>query len=74
MTRFLLLGGAAMSLLLAAAPAAARDTSCRLDFDMAGWSVFYKTASAIDAFFALDERHSKLVRELVAALAAVPKG
>lgn len=45
MTRSLLLGGAAMSLVLAAAPAAARDTSCRLDFEMAGWSVFYKTAS-----------------------------
>ena len=31
--------------LFAAAPAAARDVSCRLDFDMAGWSAFYKTAS-----------------------------
>ena len=33
------------SLLFAAFPASARDVSCRLDFDMAGWSVFYKTAS-----------------------------
>lgn len=32
-------------LALAAAPAAARETSCRLSFDMSGWSVFYKTAS-----------------------------
>ncbi len=35
----------ALALLLAATPAIARDVSCRLDFDMAGWSVFYKTAS-----------------------------
>ncbi|MEN1941405.1 hypothetical protein WCE41_09735 [Luteimonas sp. MJ246] len=45
MHRSLLIAGAALSLLLAAAPAAARDVSCRLDFDMAGWSAFYKTAS-----------------------------
>ncbi|MBJ6981621.1 hypothetical protein [Luteimonas sp. MC1572] len=35
----------AVALLLAAAPASARGVSCRLDFDMSGWSVFYKTAS-----------------------------
>ncbi|WP_425490228.1 hypothetical protein [Luteimonas colneyensis] len=35
----------ALALLLAATPAIARDVSCRLDFDMAGWSAFYKTAS-----------------------------
>ena len=34
-----------LALLLAATPAIARDVSCRLDFDMAGWSAFYKTAS-----------------------------
>ncbi|GGJ97831.1 hypothetical protein [Luteimonas terricola] len=44
MNRFPLLAAAAL-FLLAAAPASARDVSCRLDFDMAGWSVFYKTAS-----------------------------
>ena len=33
------------SALLAVAPAAARDVSCRLAFDMSGWSAFYKTAS-----------------------------
>ena len=31
--------------LAAAAPAAAGDVSCRLAFDMSGWSAFYKTAS-----------------------------
>lgn len=39
---------AAAALLLfagVALPASARDVSCRLDFDMSGWSVFYKTAS-----------------------------
>jgi hypothetical protein len=45
MLRPLLIAGAALSMLLLAAPAAARDVSCRLDFDMAGWSAFYKTAS-----------------------------
>lgn len=45
MTRSLLLSATALAALLAAAPAAARDTACRLDFDMSGWSVFYKTAS-----------------------------
>ena len=29
----------------AAAPAHARETDCTLTFDLAGWSVFYKTAS-----------------------------
>ncbi|MGY1408464.1 MULTISPECIES: hypothetical protein [unclassified Luteimonas] len=33
------------SALLAVAPVAARDVSCRLAFDMSGWSAFYKTAS-----------------------------
>ena len=36
---------AAAALLLAAAPASARDLDCKLTFDLAGWSVFYKTAS-----------------------------
>lgn len=31
--------------LLVAAPAAARDVSCRLSFSMSGWSVLYKTGS-----------------------------
>ena len=41
--RFLVAAGLAS--LLGSAPAAARDLSCRLDFDMSGWSVLYKTAS-----------------------------
>ncbi|HRN61755.1 MAG TPA: hypothetical protein PLI48_08620 [Gammaproteobacteria bacterium] len=46
MPRISLLAAAAAALfLLAAGPASARDVSCRLDFDMVGWSVFYKTAS-----------------------------
>jgi len=40
-----LLAAAAAALLLAAPTAFARDVSCRLDFDMSGWSVIYKTAS-----------------------------
>lgn len=36
---------AAAALLLAAAPASARDLDCKLRFDLAGWSVFYKTSS-----------------------------
>lgn len=46
MSRFHLLAIAtAAGVLFAAAPAAAGDVSCRLDFDMSGWSAFYKTAS-----------------------------
>lgn len=37
---------AALSLALAAGPAqAAGEVDCRMTFDLAGWSVFYKTAS-----------------------------
>lgn len=36
---------AAAALLFAAAPASARDLDCKLSFDLAGWSVFYKTSS-----------------------------
>lgn len=36
---------ATLASLAAAAPAAAGDVSCRLAFDMSGWSAFYKTAS-----------------------------
>jgi hypothetical protein len=37
---------AALALLLSAAPArAAGEIDCKLTFDLAGWSVFYKTAS-----------------------------
>lgn len=32
-------------LLLAAGSASARDIDCKLSFDLAGWSVFYKTSS-----------------------------
>ncbi|TWG90698.1 hypothetical protein L599_000300000120 [Luteimonas sp. J16] len=39
------IAAALASLLLAAAPAAARDVSCRLTFTMSGWSVLYRTAS-----------------------------
>ena len=38
------------------------------------WDASAMDRHAIDAFLALDERHRKLVRELVAALAAVPRG
>ncbi|MGJ4804946.1 hypothetical protein [Luteimonas sp. SDU82] len=41
----ILLTAAALAALCAAAPAAAGDVSCRLAFDMSGWSAFYKTAS-----------------------------
>ena len=44
-TRFVLAPLVALALAAVALPASARDVSCRLDFDMAGWSVFYKTAS-----------------------------
>ena len=40
-----LLTVAALAGLFAAAPAVAGDVSCRLAFDMSGWSAFYKTAS-----------------------------
>lgn len=36
---------AAAALLFAAASASARDLDCKLSFDLAGWSVFYKTSS-----------------------------
>ncbi|TYT25839.1 hypothetical protein FZO89_05985 [Luteimonas viscosa] len=45
MSRSSLPAAMAVLLLLASAPVAARDVSCRLDFDMAGWSALYKTAS-----------------------------
>ncbi len=42
----LMLLPAALALLLSAAPArAAGEIDCKLTFDLAGWSVFYKTAS-----------------------------
>lgn len=41
----ILLTAAALAALCVAAPAAAGDVSCRLAFDMSGWSAFYKTAS-----------------------------
>ncbi len=43
--RYLFAAVALAALLLAAPPASARDVSCRLSFDMSGWSVLYKTAS-----------------------------
>lgn len=39
------LAAAGLVSLLCSAPVAARDLSCRLSFDMSGWSVLYKTAS-----------------------------
>lgn len=38
------------------------------------WEASVVDRHAIDAFLALDDRHRKLVRELVAALAAATKG
>jgi predicted Zn-dependent protease len=43
--RHVTIAAALASMLLAAAPAAARDVSCRLSFSMSGWSVLYRTAS-----------------------------
>ncbi|QDW66958.1 hypothetical protein [Luteimonas granuli] len=43
--RLVLVPFAALALFAVALPASARDVSCRLDFDMAGWSLLYKTAS-----------------------------
>lgn len=40
----------------------------------AKWEAGALDQHAIDAFLALDERHRRLVRELVSALAAIPKG
>ena len=46
MAKTALLLSAALAAAFAAAPAsAARKVDCRLKFDLAGWSVFYKTAS-----------------------------
>lgn len=46
MTKLPLSIAATLALFLGvAAQASARDVSCRLDFDMSGWSVIYKTAS-----------------------------
>jgi len=45
MARFTLLIPVALAAGLAVAPAHARDIDCRMSFDLAGWSVFYKTAS-----------------------------
>lgn len=39
------LAAAALASMLSSAPAAAREVSCKLSFDMSGWSAFYKTAS-----------------------------
>lgn len=40
----------------------------------AAWTASAQDRHAIDAFLALDERHRRLVRELVAALATAGKG
>ena len=45
MNRFRFLAPLAMAAMLVAAPAQARDFDCTLRFDLAGWSLFYKTAS-----------------------------
>lgn len=44
-TRFVLAPLAALALAAVALPASAGGVSCRLDFDMSGWSVIYKTGS-----------------------------
>ena len=53
----------AVALLLSAValPASARDVSCRLDFDMSGWSIFYKTASGTGRV-SCDNGQSRAVR------------
>src|SRR5690606_37901184 len=43
--RHVLVAAALASLLMAAPQASARDVSCRLSFNMSGWSVIYKTGS-----------------------------
>ena len=45
MTSLRLLLPLSLASLLLAAPAQAREVDCKLSFDMAGWSVFYKTSS-----------------------------
>jgi len=45
MKRFRFLAPLAIAAMLVAAPAQARDFDCTLRFDLAGWSLFYKTAS-----------------------------
>ena len=45
MKRFNFLVPLAIAAMLVAAPAQARDFDCTLRFDLAGWSLFYKTAS-----------------------------
>ena len=45
MNRFRFLAPLAIAAMLVAAPAQARDFDCTLRFDLAGWSLFYKTAS-----------------------------
>ena len=45
MSRRLTAAALACGLLFATSAASARDTDCKLRFSMAGWSVFYKTAS-----------------------------
>ena len=45
MNRFRFFAPLAMAAMLVAAPAQARDFDCTLRFDLAGWSLFYKTAS-----------------------------
>ena len=45
MSRRLIAAALACGLLFATSAASARDADCKLRFSMAGWSVFYKTAS-----------------------------
>ena len=45
MKHFRLMAPLVLVALLAAAPAQAREFDCTLSFDLAGWSLFYKTAS-----------------------------
>lgn len=45
MRRTLISGGLALCLAFAAAPASAGTLTCKMDYTLSGWSVFYKTAT-----------------------------
>ncbi len=45
MRRTLISGGLALCLAFVAAPAAAGTLTCKMDYTLSGWSVFYKTAT-----------------------------
>ena len=45
MRRTLISGGLALCLAFVAAPASAGTLTCKMDYTLSGWSVFYKTAT-----------------------------